>query len=246
MRPESEVMIALHIPEGKVLNTNQRVGVHQLARGLMPEVAALIRDVIVTLGDLAGGFVPTTRALPATSQAALSDTQLPQRRPEVTGGVNEFAILQSQHTVQANIDADLARFVLDDLRLRQFNLESDTPLPHPTLNHYTLDLGVIRDPTVVLKLDLAHVLDVEPGSAVIVEPQLASVAVRKLDALEARESRRLAFLDTPEEGTKRLVETAQGRLHTGEVELAQTVGVLTAQRAEVLGLRRVGNALTGL
>ena len=98
----------------------------------------------------------------------------------------------------------------------------------------------------VLKLDLAHVLDVEPGSAVIVEPQLASVAVRKLDALEARESRRLICFDTPEEGTKRLFETAQGRLHTGEVELVQTVGVSIAQRAEVLGLRRVGNALTGL
>ena len=98
----------------------------------------------------------------------------------------------------------------------------------------------------VLKLDLVHVLDVEPGSMVIIDPQLAPVAVRKLDAFEARESRRLAFLDTPEEGTKRLVETAQGRLHTGEVELAQTVGVITAQRAEVLGLRRVGDALTCL
>ena len=63
MRAEGEVVIGRHEGEREVFEGNQRVGVGQLARELVPEVAALIGDALMQPGDLRGGFAAARAAL---------------------------------------------------------------------------------------------------------------------------------------------------------------------------------------
>ncbi len=120
-----------------------------------------------------------------------------------------------------------------------------TPLDNDVINCRS-----IRQPTVVLDLDLSHILDVEHYSSA--RSQLAPVAVPIFQAveavapLEARKSRLFACLQAAEEGNERFIQATEHLLDTCCVEIAERVGAGVTQVSEVRPLLVVAHTLARL
>src|SRR5690606_23068519 len=209
MRAEGEVVIGRHEGEREVFEGNQRVGVGQLARELVPEVAALIGEALMQPGDLRGGFAAARAALLSAGQAALRDTQLRQAPAQPARVFDQGPVAERQQVAQSHGNPDHWAAMLRHDRVGQVKHQAGVPAMRPALDDHMLNRRVVRQRAVILNLDLAHVLDVEHHA--LAHPQLATIAVPVFQAveavapLEARKARRLTRLDAAEEGHERFV-----------------------------------------
>lgn len=248
---QGDMMIVYHKAKVQVLNRDQSVGGGKLASCFVPEVHPLVLDMFVLFGDLKSSLMFTTGTLLAASHPALLAAQVSERFTQPAGVLDQRPVREGQQAVQPHIDTDLGCFTLDNLRVWKLDLEADVPPPDGALDNDVLNLGVIRDRAVVLDLDLPDVLDIEQGPPLIIESQLAPVAVGKLETIEATASfeawiaGRFSSHDSAKEGAKGLVQLAKCVLHAGEVQESQSVRVVATHLSKVLGLLHVRHTHTG-
>jgi len=250
MRAEGEVVIGRHEGEREVFEGNQRVGVGQLARELVPEVAALIGDALMQPGNLRGGFSAAGAAPLPASKAALGNTQLGKALAQPARVLNQRSVAERQQVAQSHVNPNRRAGVFQDYRVGQVEHQAGVPAMRPALDDHVLNRRVIRQWAVIFDLDLTHVLDVEHHA--LAHPQLAPVSVPVFQAveavapLEARKARRFTRFQAAEEGDERLIEAAEHLLHAGRVELTERVGVGVAQVTEVRPLLVVAHTLARL
>ena len=250
MRAEGEVVIGRHKGEREVFEGNQRVGVGQLARELVPEVAALVGDALMQPGNLRGGFSAAGAAPLPASKAALGNTQLGKALAQPARVFDQRPVAERQQVAQSHVNPNRRAGVFQDYRVGQVEHQAGVPAMRPALDDHVLNRRIIRQRAVILDLDLAHVLDVEHHA--LAHPQLAPVSVPVFQAveavapLEARKARRFTRFQAAEECDERLIEAAKHLLHAGCVELAERVGIGVAKVAEVRPLLVVAHALTRL
>ena len=249
---EGQVAVGGQKSEREVFQGNQPVGVDQMMRDLVPEVAAPIGDALVQTGNLVGGFAPAATALPAPRHAPLGDAQLGKAVAQPTRVVNRRPVAQRQQVMQAHVNAHRRTVMLRHGQVGCFEHQADIPFAQAAFEDDVLDDRPVGQWTVNLDLDLAHVLHVAQRSPAVVKTQLAAVAiavfqaVETVAALEAWETRLLSGLQTAKERAERLIEAAEHLLHAGRVELTERAGVGVAQVAEVRPLLVVAHTLARL
>jgi len=209
MRAEGEVVIGRHEGEREVFEGNQRVGVGQLARELVPEVAAPIGDALMQSGNLRGGFAAAGAAPLPASKAALGNTQLGKALAQPARVFDQRPVAERQQVAQSHVNPDHWTAMLRHDRVGQVEHQAGVPAMRPALDDHMLNRGGVRQRAVILNLDLARVLDVEHHALAL--PQLATVAVPVFQAaeavapLEARKARRFTRFQAAEECDERLI-----------------------------------------
>ena len=128
VRGQGQIAVARHEREIQVFNCDQTVGLDKSGRRLVPEVAALVGNMLLHLGNLARRFAPTGAKSLAPGQATLRDAQFAKSAAQPTWIVDQHAIGQGQQTVQTHIDANRRAIMHDRRRLGQFHLQADIPL----------------------------------------------------------------------------------------------------------------------
>jgi len=247
---KGQMMIGGHKLEIEIFKSDEGICINKITSSFVPEVKALISDMLMQFGNLVSSLVAAIAAPLPTRHFPLRNTELGQGPAHPTRILNQLAIGERKQAEQAHINADLWALMFSDLRLRQFNLKEDIPLIETTLNNNVLELGALWDFSVVFDLDLADVLDVEQRSVAVIEPEFAPIAISEFNAfpaitaLESWEACLLACLDTPEECTIGLIEAAKCLLHTSSIQKAESIWVGAAKVSEIWPLFRIRDAIT--
>lgn len=238
VRGQGQFAVARHERKIQVFNCDQAVGLGKSGRRLVPEVAALVGNMLLQLGNLTRRFAPTRAKSLAPGQATLRAAQFAEFAAQPMRIVDQHAIGQGQKVMQTNINADRRTIMHDRRRFGQFHLQADIPLIAAALDDDVFDSGVRWNRTVQTHADRANMLHVET-----IAVQLASVAMAVLDALEAvapliTRCAALSFV----EGTVCLVRAAQHLLNRCGVQHTHFVGQGMALIANAIPLVDVGDA----
>jgi hypothetical protein len=237
---KGEGAVVGHKGEVHIFNCDKAVLSGQLSGQFMPEITALVGDMILQFGDLSLGLLPTGAKLLPARQASLGNTQVTQSVTQPARVVNPRSVGQGQKTLQANINTNSRAGVDCWFRVGQFKHQGHVPMTAITLDDRVFDLGVIGNVAVQADLYPPNVLNVE-----LLAIQLAPITIAILDRLEA-----IAALETRQpalacvERLIGLVYPAKHLLNGAGVEQAGFIRVLVSLISHSGPLVAVGDRLT--
>lgn len=249
---QGEVTVLYHKVECHVFYCYQSVSVYNPACLFVPEVQALILDMVVLSGNQESRLSSSVAAPLPSGQSALGYSESFEFRSKPAGVVNCRAVREGQQPFEAHIHTDSRVEVQFRFRVGQLNGQAHIPLSQRLLENNVFYLCVFWYWPVILQLDLSDVLDVEHGPVLIVDPEFTSVTVsvfqrmKPVTAFEPGKAWFLACLETTEESPKGFVQPPEKLLDTGGVQLPQCVRVGVALIPKVAPLVRVGHAFLGL
>lgn len=230
----SEVRVLRHKGERQIFNRNQPIAADEFGSFLMPEVPALVRNVVMQLSNLIARLLPTAGQERAPSHPALSASEFCKRTAQPTGVFDKLTVGQCQKRGESNIYAYAVGRDIDGFGVWQLEHEADKPLVQHSLDDHMLNRRPFGYGSVVLNLDLTYVLDVEQRPSLFVKAELAAVTVPVFDALKAAPSLkpwvsgRVASFTAATEGAKGFIQSPQKLLHTRSVQDTQGIGISVA------------------
>lgn len=236
---EGQVAVVSHEREGQVLNSDIAVGVDYPARGLMPELAPGVGDVLMQNGHLSGRLAPVRAALLATGHPTLRHAQVGEVLSQPAGVIDDYPVGQGQQVIQTYIDADVRSAGLNRPSVGQFQHQADVPLAERPLHNDMFGYRVGWYVPVQEDLDAADVLNVET-----VGRKLAPVTIPVLHRLETFD-----VLETGMSGAARverlvcLIDTAKHLLDRRGVEHTHLIGQSVALAADAVPLLDVSYRL---
>ena len=184
-----------HALDVEVLDGNQLVGIGQLPRDLVAEVAPLAGNVFMDALETEHGLAAAARPLAASGNAALGAAQLRLPAPEPARIGNHLAATERREVFQANIDTDFRSEFRQGFGLA-FNAEAYVPAASAAAERHGLDLAA--ELSMPLDLEFSDSLNVE--LAVITDFAAITigrerVGVEAVTRLEARETGLVAAFD---------------------------------------------------
>ena len=249
VRAQGKIAIAGHEIKRQILKSNQPICINNLVCQFMPEVAALVRNVLIQFRHKKSSFAAATAAPFAARQSALGNTQSHQRTAQPARVLNQRSIAEREQALQPHINSNRWARAVRYNRIGQVDLQTDVPFLNIALYNNMFDFGVVRQRAVIFDLNLSDVLNIEKRTVLVVKAQFAPITMAELQAaktassLEARKARLLASPHSTKECLKSLIKTAQRLLYTGRIQLAQGVRIGVTLVTEMRPLRRVREAL---
>ena len=171
---KGEGAVVGHKGEVHIFNRDKAILSGQRSGQFMPEITALVGDMILQFGDLSPGLLPTGAKLLPARQASLGNPQVTQSVTQPARVVNPRSVGQGQQTLQANINTNSRAGVDCWFRVGQFKHQGHVPMTAISLDDHMFDFGVIGNVAVQADLYSPNMLHVEP-----VAIQLPSTATDK-------------------------------------------------------------------
>ena len=251
VRREAQVLVVRHKGKGEIFEAKGAVSLDEESRQLVPEIKALLTNLLVALGHLKSRFAAAVTAPLTTSKATLSDPQLAKGLPQPARVVHPRAVAQGQQTFKADVDTDGGTTVLNGLRAGKFHQETDVAPTETLLDHNVAQLGFFRQGAVVLNLDVTDILHVKARLLAVVF-HLTAIAVtvfqrvKTVACFEARKARFMTLLQATKKSSKRLSQSAQHLLDAGRIEQAIDFRKAGALLFKVGALIDIGRPLASL
>ncbi len=249
MGAQGQVMISRHKLEGQVFQGDQPVGVDQFTGHFMPEITALVGDILMPSSNLFDRLLSTMTAFPAMGHTPLSAPQVNQRNSQPARVFNKLVITQRQQAAQPHIDPNSRSGMCFNDGGRKIQHQANVPLPVTALDNHVFDDSILGEIAVKLNLDIPDVLHIEPDP--FTYTQFAAIPVPVFQALkpggqlEARKTGCFADLHPPKESAEGFVQATQQLLQTGRIKLSECIGLFAAHVSEICPLMRIRKPLTG-
>ena len=213
-----------HALDVEVFDSDQLVGIDQLPRDLVAEVAPLAGNVFVGALETEHGLAAAARPLAASGNAALDASQLGLSAPEPARVGNHLAGAEGRKVFKAHIDTDSRSEFGQQFSFVRHG-ETNVPATGAAADRDGPDLA--DELPMPLDLEFADALDIQ--LAVITDLAAVTVGrervgVEAVTRLEAREARFLPRFESSEERLERLVEAAQHILAGAEIGRATGAG----------------------
>lgn len=186
VRGQGKMSIAVHKPEGKILDRNQVILSNQPATDFVQIIRSLIGNFFVQTGNLAIGSPLPSAALDLPGCVALQAAQTGQILSQPTRVLDQLTSRQCGETLQPYVDSNLLTG-LDYSRhwIVQIDHQTGVPaLPRP-LDDSMLEMCSVGDRPVIAHAYFTHILHVKAHAPVLILSQLAPVAVGVFDAVKA-------------------------------------------------------------
>gem|GEM_PF-5896088 len=228
-------------PNVQIFVNNRTVARNQGTRRLVVEIPPQIADPLMLLLQHTNGFPATVAALLSASNTPLRQPQRGLLLPIVPWRRNALIVRCDQEGFQSEVDPNRRARGRRNVYVAQIAREHHVPVTglagecdglNPPLDRpMQLDLHSSN----VLKVDLA------PVEAAAIAIGRKFNRIKAITTFEPGMSRRLARLDAPEEGNKRLVQTPQGGLTARKVRCGEE-GVGRACGLQMSRLFAIGHA----